>query len=85
MGYRGRHKARSRFHFLFVILCCLALLMLAYPFLEPFLLETESVTLTSADLPEDVASSFVRLSEPWVYITSTPAPVPVFRRHNKLS
>ena len=35
MGYRGRHKARSRFHFLFVILCCLALLMLAYPFLEP--------------------------------------------------
>ena len=30
-------------------------------------------------------SSFVRLSEPWVYITSTPAPVPVFRRHNKLS
>ena len=54
MGYRGRHKARSRFHFLFVILCCLALLMLAYPFLEPFLLETESVTLTSADLPEDV-------------------------------
>lgn len=54
MGYRGRHKARSRFHLLFVILCCLALLMLAYPFLEPFLLETESVTLTSADLPEDV-------------------------------
>ena len=54
MGYRGRHKARSRFHFLFVILCCLALLMLAYPFLEPFLLETESVTLTSADLPADV-------------------------------
>ena len=30
-------------------------------------------------------SSFVRLSEPWVYITSTPAPVPVSWRHNKLS
>ena len=29
-------------------------------------------------------SSFVRLSEPWVYITSTPAPVPVSWRHNKL-
>ena len=54
MGYRGRHKARSRFHFLFVIPCCLALLMLAYPFPEPFLLETASVTLTSAALPEAV-------------------------------
>ena len=29
-------------------------------------------------------SSFVRLSEPWVYITSTPAPGPVSWRHNKL-
>ena len=27
----------------------------------------------------------LKLSGPWVYITSTPAPVPVFRRHNKLS
>ena len=53
MGYRGRHKARSRFHFLFVILCCLALLMLAYPFLEPFLLDYTYI-YSSADLPEDV-------------------------------
>ena len=36
-------------------------------------------------LPWPWTSSFVSLSEPWVYITSTPASVPVFRCHNKLS
>ena len=35
--------------------------------------------------PGPWTSSFVSLSEPWVYITSTPAPVPVFQCHNKLS
>lgn len=54
MGYRGRHKARSRYRVIFILLCCVAALMVAYPFLEPFLLETESVTLTSADLPVNI-------------------------------
>ena len=34
--------------------------------------------------PGPWTSSFVSLSEPWVYITFTPTLVPVFRRHNKL-
>lgn len=54
MGYRGRHKARSRYRVMLIVLCALAMMMLAYPFLEPFMLGTESVTLTSTDLPADV-------------------------------
>ncbi|MBQ4580704.1 MAG: metallophosphoesterase [Clostridia bacterium] len=37
-----------------VLIVLLVLLLLAWPFLEPFLLETESVTLYSADLPAGV-------------------------------
>lgn len=54
MGYRGRHKARSRFHLIYVALCVAVVLILAYPFLEPFLLETESVTITSSELPANI-------------------------------
>lgn len=32
----------------------LLLLLLSYPFAEPFMLETESVSLSSADLPKDI-------------------------------
>ena len=32
-----------------------------------------------------VAAPLLKLPGPWVYITSTPAPVPVSWRHNKLS
>lgn len=54
MGYRARHKARSKSRLVGIVLCFIALLLVAYPFLEPFLLETESVTLTSANLPADI-------------------------------
>ena len=55
MGYRGRHQQKSRFGFLGRILTLLLLLCLvAYPFLEPYMLEVESVTVTSEDLPQDI-------------------------------
>ena len=55
MAYRGRHEHRSRFGCLTRILTFLVLvILLIYPFAEPFMLEVESVTLTSDDLPSDI-------------------------------
>ncbi|MGN1019200.1 MAG: metallophosphoesterase [Aristaeellaceae bacterium] len=55
MAYRGRHQHRSRFGCLARIVTFLALAaLLIYPFAEPFMLEVESVTLTSSDLPSDI-------------------------------
>lgn len=53
--YRPRHQHRTRSGCLTRILFFLLLIaLLAYPFLEPFMLATESVTLQSADLPRDI-------------------------------
>ena len=55
MAYRGRHEHRSRFGCLARIITFLVLVvMLIYPFAEPFMLEVENVTLTSSDLPADI-------------------------------
>lgn len=55
MAYRGRHEHRSRFGCLARIITFLVLVvMLIYPFAEPFMLEVENVTLTSGDLPADI-------------------------------
>ncbi len=53
--YRPRHRHRRRGGCLIRMLMFLLLIgILAYPFLEPFMLETETVSLTSADLPRDI-------------------------------
>ena len=55
MAYRGRHERRSPFGCLARIITFLVLVvMLIYPFAEPFMLEVENVTLTSGDLPADI-------------------------------
>lgn len=54
MGYRPRHRARSKGRILSVILCLLLAALLAYPFVEPYLLEVENVTLAYADFPENI-------------------------------
>lgn len=55
MTYRPRHQSRRGCSCLGRLLTFLALLvLLIYPFAEPFMLETETVSLTSADLPKDV-------------------------------
>ena len=57
---RGRHAGTydpstslSRRLFRLVIIL-VVLLILAWPFIEPFTLETESVTMTAADLPQGI-------------------------------
>ena len=46
MGYRGRHQKTNRYGCLGRILTFLILLvLLTYPFIEPYLLEVESVTV----------------------------------------
>ena len=55
MPYRPRHQSRRGCSCLGRILTFLVLLaLLCYPFVEPSMLETESVSLTSADLPQDI-------------------------------
>lgn len=55
MTYRPRHQSRRGCSCLGRLLTFLVLLViLIYPFAEPFMLETETVSLTSADLPKDV-------------------------------
>ena len=55
MAYRGRHERHSPFGCLARIVTFLVLVaMLVYPFVEPFMLEVENVTLTSSDLPADI-------------------------------
>ena len=56
----GRHEgsydpSTSLGHKLFrLVIWLVVLLLLAWPFLEPFMLETESTTLTAADLPAGI-------------------------------
>lgn len=50
---RFRHRRRSGF-LARLLMLLLLLLLLVYPFAEPFMLETESVSLSSADLPQDI-------------------------------
>lgn len=55
MGYRGKHQKTRRFGCLGRILTFLLLIfILVYPFAEPYMLEVESVTVTSDDLPQDI-------------------------------
>ena len=55
MTYRPRHRQRRRGGcFMRVITFLLLIALLAYPFLEPFMLETETVSLTSSHLPRDI-------------------------------
>lgn len=55
MTYRPRHRQRRKGGCLIRALTFLLLIgLLAYPFLEPFMLETETVSLTSDHLPRDV-------------------------------
>ncbi|MBE5805007.1 MAG: metallophosphoesterase [Clostridiales bacterium] len=55
MLYRPQHRRRRRGGCLIRIVTFLLLIvLLAYPFAEPFMLETESVSLSSADLPSDI-------------------------------
>lgn len=55
MTYRPRHRSRNRGGCLMRLITFVILLgLLAYPFLEPFMLETETVSLTSDQLPSDV-------------------------------
>ncbi len=55
MTYRPRHRSRNRGGCLMRILMFLLLIvLLAYPFVEPYMLETETVSLTSASLPRDI-------------------------------
>lgn len=55
MGYRGKHQKTRRFGCLGRILTFLLLIfILVYPFAEPYMLEVESVTVTSEDLPRDI-------------------------------
>lgn len=55
MTYRPRHQSRRGCSCLGRLLTFLVLLViLIYPFAEPFMLETETVSLSSADLPKDV-------------------------------
>lgn len=55
MLYRPQHRRRRRGGCLVrVVVFLLLIALLTYPFVEPFLLETESVSLTSADLPADI-------------------------------
>lgn len=50
---RFRHRRRSGCFTRLLVLLVL-LLLLVYPFAEPFMLETESVSLSSDDLPQDI-------------------------------
>lgn len=50
---RYRHRRRSGC-LMRLLVFLLLLVLLAYPFAEPFMLETESVSLSSADLPQDI-------------------------------
>ena len=55
MGYRGRHEKSSRFGCLGRILTFVVLIgLLAYPFIEPYMLEVENAAITSEDLPSDI-------------------------------
>lgn len=61
MMYRPRHRSGSRQRFrlgclLRVLALIVLLVVVGYPFLEPLLLQTEYVTLTSADLPRDIGT-----------------------------
>lgn len=57
---RGRHagsydpSTSMGRKFLRLVIILVALLILSWPFIEPFMLETESVTLTAADLPSGI-------------------------------
>lgn len=55
MYYRPKHRRFNFGHFMLRIAILLLLLaLLAYPFAEPFMLETDTKALTSASLPRDV-------------------------------
>lgn len=53
--HKSRHgyKSRKRIH-LAILLCLAAVLLLAYPFVNPFFPETERVSLLADDLPSDI-------------------------------
>ena len=55
MGYRGRHQARRKSRYIGWALGTLPVLALLAPFVEPWTLEVETTTLTSTDLPRDIA------------------------------
>ena len=55
MKYRGRHQARRKRRIVGILIAVAALALIACPFVEPYLLQVESVTLTSDDLPADIA------------------------------
>ena len=55
MGYRGRHQARRKSRYIGWALGILLVLALLAPFVEPWTLEMETTTLTSTDLPRDIA------------------------------
>ena len=55
MKYRGRHQARRKRRIVGILVAVAALALIACPFVEPYLLQVESVTLTSDDLPADIA------------------------------
>ena len=50
MKYRGRHQARRKRRIVGILIVVAALALIACPFVEPYLLQVESVTLTSDDL-----------------------------------
>lgn len=55
MLYRPRHQHNRKGGCLVRLLTLLALIvLLVYPFAEPYMLETETVSLTSDDLPRDI-------------------------------
>lgn len=55
MGYRGRHRRVGRFDWLWRVLTfALLIFLLVYPFAEPFMLQVDQATVTSADLPADI-------------------------------
>ena len=60
MKYRGRHQARRKRRIVGFLIAVAALALIACPFVEPYLLQVESVTLTSDDLPADIARLKIR-------------------------
>lgn len=55
MGYRGKHRHTGRFDWLWRILTlALLIILLVYPFAEPFMLQVDQATVTSTDLPRDI-------------------------------
>ncbi|MBR4080299.1 MAG: metallophosphoesterase [Clostridia bacterium] len=61
MFYRPRHRAGQKqralwMHFLTAVIVLLVTVIVVYPFLEPLMLQTEYVTLTSPSLPREIGT-----------------------------